>query len=189
MKKLFSLLAAAAWLTLASCSKSRASADDARQFIAETVKRAKESTRFDGLSLPEDEVRKIKLLKVGLVLATPSDPKESEEATRLSSSLDGAYGKGKYCPARLKNAPNKCLEVEDITKTMANSRDPKELLDVWMGWHAISPPMRKDFARFVELSNQGARELGFKDTGALWRSKYDLPPDDFSKELDRLWDQ
>ncbi len=41
----------------------------------------------------------------------------------------------------------------------------------------------------MELSNKGARELGFKDTGALWRSKYDMPPDDFAKELDRLWEQ
>jgi len=223
-------MAAVAWLSLASCSKSRGSAGDAKQFLAETedrllalniegqradwlhenfitgdteilsakadrraidetVKRAKESTRFAKLALPEEEARKMKLLKVGLVLATPSDPKESEEVTQLSSSLDSAYGKGKYCPDRLKNAPNKCLEVEDITKIMANSRDPKELLDVWKGWHAISPPMRKDFTRFVELSNKGARELGFQDTGALWRSKYDMPPDDFAKELDRLWDQ
>ena len=72
---------------------------------------------------------------------------------------------------------------------MATSTNPAELLDVWKGWHTISPPMRKDFARFVELSNKGAVELGFKDTGAMWRSKYDMPPDDFSKELDRLWDQ
>ena len=72
---------------------------------------------------------------------------------------------------------------------MASSTDPAELLDVWKGWHTISPPMRKDFTRFVELSNKGAVELGFKDTGAMWRSKYDMPADDFSKELDRLWDQ
>jgi peptidyl-dipeptidase A len=72
---------------------------------------------------------------------------------------------------------------------MATSTNPAELLDAWRGWHTISPPMRKDFQRFVELSNKGARELGFKDTGAMWRSKYDMPADDFSKELDRLWEQ
>jgi len=66
---------------------------------------------------------------------------------------------------------------------------PAELLDVWNGWHTISPPMRKDYERFVALSNKGAKELGFKDTGAMWRSGYDMPPDDFSKELDRLWEQ
>ena len=72
---------------------------------------------------------------------------------------------------------------------MAEVRDPKRLLEVWEGWHTISPPMRKDYARFVELSNKGARELGFADTGAMWRSKYDMPPDEFTKELDRLWEQ
>ena len=41
----------------------------------------------------------------------------------------------------------------------------------------------------VELGNRGARELGFADVGAMWRSGYDMPPDEFSKELDRLWEQ
>ena len=157
--------------------------------IDESVRLAKEATRFDKLQLPEDMARKMKLLKIGLVLATPSDTKESEEVTRLASSLDGAYGKGKYCPERLKKSDHPCLDVEDITKIMATSAKPDELRDVWRGWHSIAPPMRKDFTRFVELSNKGARELGFKDTGAMWRSKYDMPPDDFPKELDRLWDQ
>ncbi len=157
--------------------------------IDESVRLAKEATKFDKLQLPEDMARKMKLLKNGLVLATPADPKESEEVTRLAASLDGAYGKGKYCPDRLKNTDHPCLDVEDVTRIMATSQKPDELLDVWKGWHAISPPMRKDFARFVELSNKGARELGFKDTGAMWRAKYDMAPDDFSKELDRLWDQ
>ena len=49
--------------------------------------------------------------------------------------------------------------------------------------------MKQSYARFVELSNKGARELGFADTGAMWRSKYDMPPDAFSQELDRLWGQ
>jgi peptidyl-dipeptidase A len=49
--------------------------------------------------------------------------------------------------------------------------------------------MRPEFARYVDLANQGARELGFADDGAMWRAKYDMPPDDFAKELDRLWEQ
>src|SRR5262249_38234631 len=72
---------------------------------------------------------------------------------------------------------------------MATSRDEKRLREVWEGWHTIAPPMRKDYARFVELSNKGARELGFDDTGAMWRAKYDMPPAEFTTELDRLWGQ
>jgi peptidyl-dipeptidase A len=153
--------------------------------IAENVRLAKAATRFDRLKLPPDMARKMMLLKVGLTLATPADPAESAEVTRLAASLEGAYGKGKYCPG----AGKPCLDIEAVTRIMATSTNPAELLDAWRGWHTISPPMRKDFQRFVELSNKGARELGFKDTGAMWRSKYDLPADDFSKELDRLWEQ
>jgi peptidyl-dipeptidase A len=99
--------------------------------------------------------------------------------------MEGTYGKGKWCP----EGKDKCLDIEDLTRLMASSRDPKELKEAWLGWHAISPPMRKDFARYVELANKGARELGFSDTGALWRAKYDMPPDAFAQELDRLWEQ
>ena len=146
---------------------------------------AKQSTRFDGLTLDPVTARKIKLLKTSLVIATPADPKESEELTRITASMEGTYGKGKYCPS----GPDSCKDIEAITKIMAESRDPRQLLDAWQGWHAISKPMRKDFVRYVELANKGARELGFADNGAMWRSKYDMPPDDFAKELDRLWDQ
>ncbi|MGH9558676.1 MAG: M2 family metallopeptidase, partial [Bryobacteraceae bacterium] len=152
--------------------------------IDEGVRLAKQATQFDRLKLPPEMARKMKLLKLGLTLATPSDPKESAEATRLATAMDSIYGKGKYCPQN-----GKCLDVDDITKIMATSTEPAQLLDVWSGLHTISPPMRADFTRFVELSNKGARELGYKDTGEMWRSKYDMPPDQFPKELDRLWAQ
>jgi peptidyl-dipeptidase A len=152
--------------------------------IAEQVRLAKEATRFDALKLPPDMARKMMLLKLGMVLAAPADPARAKEMTQLSVTLEGDYGKGKWCPQ-----PDQCRDIEDITRIMANSTNAKELLDAWNGWHAISPPMRKDFARLAELANQGARELGFKDTGAMWRAKYDMPPDAFARELDRLWEQ
>jgi peptidyl-dipeptidase A len=152
--------------------------------IAAAVDLARKATRFDGLQLPYDTARKLKLLKLSLTLATPADPQQSEELTRIVASMEGAYGKGKWCP------PGKtCLDLEDLTRLMANNRNPAELLAAWRGWHAIAPPMRPEFARFVELSNKGARELGFADTGAMWRSKYAMPPDAFAQELDRLWEQ
>jgi peptidyl-dipeptidase A len=153
--------------------------------IAATVEYAKKATRFDGLKLDPETARKLKLLKLSLTIATPSNPKESEELTRVVASMEGAYGKGKYCPS----GPDSCKNLDELSKLLAESRDPKQLLDAWTGWHAIAKPMRKDFIRYVELANKGARELGFKDNGAMWRAKYDMAPDDFSKELDRLWEQ
>ncbi|HXW15281.1 MAG TPA: M2 family metallopeptidase [Terriglobia bacterium] len=153
--------------------------------IAAQVEFAKQATRFDGLKLPPDLARKLRLLKTSLVLPTPGDSHLSADLTEIASRMEGTYGKGKWCPP----GKDKCLDIEDLARLMATSHDPNELRDAWVGWHQISKPMRKDFVRFVELSNQGARELGFNDTGTLWRSKYDMPPDEFARELDRLWEQ
>ena len=154
------------------------------RLINATVRFAQEAKRFDGVTLPPDLARKMKLLKLSLTMVTPRDPAKSAELTRLATGLESAYGKGKYCPE-----PGRCLDLQDITRINAESRDPRQLLDLWRGWRTISPPMRQDYRRFVELSNEGARELGFRDTGAMWRSKYDMPPEEFARELDRLWEQ
>jgi len=156
-----------------------------QKVIDANVGYVKQSTRFDGVDLPPALARQLKILRLSLTLAAPSDPKRSEELTRLVSSMEGAYGKAKYCPP----GQTRCLDVEDIARIMAASRDPDQLLDVWSGWHSTSPPIRQDFARYVALANQGARELGFADTGAMWRSGYDMSPDDFAREVDRLWEQ
>jgi len=156
-------------------------------FSDATSRWAKEAVRFDSVEVPGDQRRQLNLLKVSLVLATPSDPKESEELTNLVSSMRGVYGRGKWCPDTAK--PESCLNIDDITKVLATSRNEKEIRAAWEGWHSISPPIKKDYQRFAELSNKGAKELGFADTGAMWRAKYDMAPDAFTKELDRLWGQ
>jgi len=148
---------------------------------------AKDAVKFDKVEVSTEQRRQLTLLKVGLVMATPADPKESEELTKTMARLESAYGKGKWCPDP--NKPAACKTIDDVTKVMATSRNEKELRAAWEGWHTISPPMRGDYTRFVTLSNKGARELGFADTGAMWRAKYDMTPDEFMKELDRLWDQ
>jgi peptidyl-dipeptidase A len=153
------------------------------------VRYAKQAASFDEPGLPPEVARELKILKLALTTATPSDPKEGEDLTRTITSMEGAYGKGKYCPPGAPSGQAKCLDIEDITRIMAESRDPAQLLDVWRGWHAVSPPYRQDFARYVALANKGARQLGFADNGAMWRSGYDMPPDDFAREVDRLWEQ
>jgi peptidyl-dipeptidase A len=157
--------------------------------IALSVELAKKAAQFDQANLPPEMARKMRLLKQQLSLAAPADPKLSEEVTQIATRMEGVYGKGKYCRETAPAGQEKCLDVVGITRVMASSRNAAELLDVWRGWHAISPPMRGDFTRFVELANQGARELGYADTGAMWREKYDMPPDEFAREIDRLWDQ
>ncbi|MCI0602629.1 M2 family metallopeptidase [bacterium] len=151
------------------------------------VELAKEATRFDKLQLEPELRRRLDLLKQVLTSLAPSDPKLARELAQIAAKLKGMYGEGKYCPSG--KSGDDCLDVNEITKTFAEVRDPGQLLDVWKGWHSIAPPMRVDYKRFVELQNQGAKELGYQEVGSFWRSKYDMPPDDFAAELERLWTQ
>jgi len=166
------------------------------ELVTAQTRFATEAFKFDKVQVSPEERRQLYLLKNSLTMSAPKDPKEAEELTRLVASMEGVYGSGKYCPGAPGNPasgaapPEKdCLDIEEITQILAENRDPKRLQDVWEGWHTVSPPMRKQYERFVELSNKGAQVVGFKDTGAMWRNKYDMPPDDFAKELDRLWEQ
>jgi peptidyl-dipeptidase A len=155
------------------------------KLINTTVRFAKEAAEFNRLALRPDLERKLRMLRLSLTLATPADPAESAELTRLAAAMEGTYGKGKYCPP----GKDECLDLEQLSKILANNREPKALLEAWTGWHKISRPIRPQYQRFVELANKGAREMGFADMGAMWRSKYDMPPDDFARELGRLWEQ
>jgi len=158
-----------------------------QRLIDKIAQYAKEAVRFDNVEVAPEIRRGLNILKVSLVLATPSNPKEGEEVTKIAADLDGTYGKGKWCEDAKK--PETCLDINQITEIMRESRDEKKLRQVWEGWHTISLPMRKDYTRFIELANKGAKELGFADSGAMWRAKYDMPPEEFTKELDRLWEQ
>jgi peptidyl-dipeptidase A len=161
-------------------------ADANTDLIAATTEFAEQVKRFDGVDLPVDLQRKLKLLKLSLTLPAPKNETERKELTEIAARMEGDYGKGKYCPEGDKG---KCLSLPDLEEIMTNSRDPEELKKAWIGWHQIAIPIRKDYVRFVELSNKGAQEMGFKDTGAMWREKYDMPPDAFAAEMERLWQQ
>ena len=149
---------------------------------------AKRAATFNAQNATPVQQRQLTVLKNSITMASPSDSNESAELAKLVASMNAAYGRGKYCPAGEGSAET-CLDVEEITELLAKDRNLARLRDVWEGWHTISPPFKKDYVRFVELSNKGAKELGFADTGAMWRSRYDMPPDEFARELDRLWEQ
>jgi len=156
-----------------------------------------ESHRFDQLQLPPDMARKIRLLRLSLSLPAPSDPKLRAELTSIVASMSADYGRGKFCPPGVSpSAPTPddpaaphCMGQDETEVFFATTHDPQSLAAAWIAWQQIGAPMRDRYARFVELSNQGARELGYPDTGALWRSNYDMPPEEFSDDIERLWAQ
>jgi len=167
------------------------SAEAGERLLGAAVRYAQAASRYDNLELSGDLRRKLDLLKLGLTLPAPDDPEKTGELTRITSRLESIYGTGKYCPEGTSEIaePGACLGLLDLERIIGSSRDPDELREAWVGWRTISPPMRDDYARMVALANEGAAELGYSDVGAMWRSKYDMEPDAFAAELERLWGQ
>jgi peptidyl-dipeptidase A len=168
-------------------------------YVGDAIERSK---RFDSIraQLAPDVARKLYLLSLAQTIPSPADPRERSELAGIEAWMTGSYGKGQYCPApgsvlfkyaaaaqaKTKSAAP-CLHLEDLSRVLARSRDFAELVEAWRAWHATAAPMKEKYARYVELANQGAREIGFADVGALWRAGYDMPPADFEADIERLW--
>ena len=146
-----------------------------------------EAKRFDGLELDPETERALALLKLQTAMPAPKDPAKIAELTRLATKMEGMYGSGEYCTGE--GEAKTCRELGELENVLRDSRDYAAQLDAWQGWHTISVPMRPDYQRFVELVNEGAKELGFDDAGQMWRAGYDMSPAEFEAEADRLWGQ
>lgn len=170
-------------------------------FVSEAIQKAR---RFDGVKgIDPDTQRQLLLLKLAQVVPAPANAEKRRELAELQTAMTAQYGKGKYCPPaghlmewRSKDAsgkaitpPKECLNLDDLSRILKKSRNESELLEVWNGWHAIAPTMKDKFARYADLGNEGAKEIGFSDMGALWRSGYDMTPDAFEADIERLWQQ
>ena len=173
-------------------------------YVADAIQR---SRRFDELrsTLPLEVSRKLYLLSTAQTIPAPSDAQKRAELARIETWMTSAYGKGQYCPppgspllkyvaaaAKKPADPTAtggvgCLHLDTLSRVLARSRSFDELVEAWRGWHAIAAPMKDKFARYVELADQGAREIGFADVGALWRAGYDMPSADFEADIERLW--
>ncbi len=146
-----------------------------------TVKLAKAAAAFNDVAgVSADTRRKLDYLKQGIVLPAPSTAGAAEELATIATRLQSTYGKGK---GTLRGEPKSGNDIEAL---MGTTRDPALTAEMWESWHKVGAPMRADYVRMVEIANQGARELGFADTGAMWRAGYDMPAPEFEKLIDRL---
>ncbi|MDO7842790.1 M2 family metallopeptidase [Sphingomonas immobilis] len=135
-----------------------------------------------GLSF--DTKRKLDLLRSAVTLPAPTKPGAATELSTLVTRMGSSYGKGKG------TLDGKTINGSDIEAAMGESRDPAKLKEMWVSWHDnVGAPMRKDYERHVVIANEGAKELGYADVGALWRSGYDMKPDEFAALTDKLWKQ
>ena len=150
-----------------------------------TARLAHAAARFDSVELSAPLRRKMLLLRTSLAAVGPADPQRRQDLSEVLARMEWAFDRGTACVVH----SGACLDRPALERLFAESRDTDERLDAWLGWHRSAAPGRPTYRRFVELANAGARELGFADTGALWRAAYDLPPGALAAELDRAWNE
>jgi peptidyl-dipeptidase A len=179
-------------------------------YVTEAIAKAK---RFDGVPGIDPVIaRELLLLKLAQVVPAPSNADERRELAELQTAMTAIYGKGQYCPpagsplfGKGEAAPStatagdpktpggtpaqKCLKLDDLSRILKKSRNYDEQLEAWKGWHSIAPVMKDKYARYAELGNKGSKEIGFEDMGALWRSGYDMTPQEFEADIERLWQE
>jgi len=147
------------------------------------VKYAAEAKQFDGVAVPADQRRKLDFLKLGLTLPAPQRPGAAAELAEITTRLNSVYSTGKI-EFEGKTVPQN--QTEELMRTL---RDPAKLQEVWTKWHDTAAVQKTDYARMVEIANEGARDLGYADVGVMWRAGYDMSADEFAAEVDRLWAQ
>ncbi len=180
-------LSAAGWTqaTYITVDTQLLSARANERFLAAFSKAVEESKQFDGKPMSAASRRAIDLLRQGVAAPAPDDPAKRAELATIMAGMEARYGEAKYC----KDGGKDCRDEVQLKTVLEESRNYDELLDAWKGWHDQARSLRPDYVRFTELANEGARELGYKDVGAMWRSGYDMPADEFTSEAARLYKQ
>jgi peptidyl-dipeptidase A len=180
--------AAAQWVRVTYITPDTAviAAESSERMLAFHSEMVDKSKQYQNAPMSADTARAITLLKLGTAMPGPKDPAKRAELAEIATRMEGQYGEGKYCP----QGPDSCKTLPELEEILADKKhDYEAQLDAWIGWRTISPKMRPDYTRFVELANEGARELGFADLGEMWKSGYDMSPAEFERETERLWGQ
>ncbi len=188
-RKMYPELTAAQWLssTYINDDSQLLAAKGNERYLTQLNRWIDQAKKFEGQPMSPETARAIQLLKLATAMPAPKDPAKLAELTQIATRMEGAYGAGSYCTGE--GAAKKCRQLGELEDVLRGSRDYDAQLDAWQGWHTIAQPMRKDYTRFVELVNEGSKEMGFADAGEMWRSGYDMTPAEIAAETDRLWGQ
>lgn len=149
------------------------------------VKFAGEAAKYQKVAgLSPDTARKLNMLRNALTIPAPSTPGAADTLAKITTKLQSDYGKGK---GMLDGKP---INGSDIEAAMGTTRDPAKLQEMWTSWNDnVGAPAKENYAKMVGIANAGAVELGYQDVGAMWRSGYDMTPEQFAAMMDRLWKQ
>ena len=157
-------------------------ADYSKNATLKSLRNSRIASSFNDLETSSSNRRKLELLKSSFVMPPPLDDELASELSSISTNLQAMYGSGEYCYEN-----DACYDLEAFEQIIDNSRDPKELLKAWRGWHEVGKPMKSMYMRMVDIGNQGSKDLGYSGLTDLWFSKYDMPADEFLDEIDSVW--
>ena len=180
------VISSASWISsnFITFDSQKVIADYGTRYTLDALDKARRASSFDSLEVSDEKRRMLNILKTSFVMPPPLDNELAAELSKITTSLGAMYGSGEHC-----FDDGACYDLEAFETIIDNSRDPKELLKAWSGWHEISKPMKPMYMRMVEIGNQGASDLGYQNLSDLWFSKYDMPADEFLAETDRVWEE
>ncbi len=180
------IISSASWISsnFITFDSQKVIADYGTRYTLNSLEKARQASSFDNIKTSPENNRMLKILKSSFVMPPPLDESLASELSEITTSLEAMYGSGEYC-----YEDGHCFDLEAFEAIIDNSRNPKQLLSAWRGWHEIGKPMKPMYLRMVEIGNKGSEDLGYDGLSDLWFSKYDMPADEFLNETDRIWDE
>ena len=180
------IISSASWISsnFITFDSQKVIADYGTRYTLNSLEKARKASSFDNIKTSPENNRMLKILKSSFVMPPPLDESLASELSEITTSLEAMYGSGEYC-----YEDGHCFDLEAFEAIIDNSRNPKQLLSAWRGWHEIGKPMKPMYLRMVEIGNKGSEDLGYEGLSDLWFSKYDMPADEFLNETDRVWDE
>ena len=180
------IISSASWISsnFITFDSQKVIADYGTRYTLNSLEKARKASSFDNIKTSPENNRMLKILKSSFVMPPPLDKSLASELSEITTSLEAMYGSGEYC-----YEDGHCFDLEAFEAIIDKSRNPKQLLSAWRGWHEIGKPMKPMYLRMVEIGNKGSKDLGYEGLSDLWFSKYDMPADEFLNETDRVWDE
>ena len=180
------IISSASWISsnFITFDSQKVIADYGTRYTLNSLEKARQASSFDNIKTSPENNRMLKILKSSFVMPPPLDESLASELSEITTSLEAMYGSGEYC-----YEDGHCFDLEAFEAIIDRSRNPKQLLSAWRGWHEIGKPMKPMYLRMVEIGNKGSEDLGYEGLSDLWFSKYDMPADEFLNETDRVWDE
>ena len=180
------IISSASWISsnFITFDSQKVIADYGTRYTLNSLEKARKASGFDNIKTSPENNRMLKILKSSFVMPPPLDESLASELSEITTSLEAMYGSGEYC-----YEDGHCFDLEAFEAIIDKSRNPKQLLSAWRGWHEIGKPMKPMYLRMVEIGNKGSEDLGYEGLSDLWFSKYDMPADEFLNETDRVWDE